>query len=89
MKLEGKDREAFMKARAEATGANNYYRTAEEAFEHERSHLPLMSLKWCQADFVVYKPAWERVKQMHIDIQLVSRDAHLVMKEMLSRAERG
>lgn len=87
MKLEGKDREAFMKARAEATGASNYYRTPEEAFERERSHLPLIPLGWCDADFDVYKPAFDRVKQMHIDIQVISRDAHLVMKEMLGRAE--
>lgn len=76
-----------MTVRGEATAATGYYRTAEEAFAKDRSHLPLIKLDWQDADFKDYRNGFDFVQQKRIEIQIIQRDAYVVIKELLTRAE--
>lgn len=87
MILVGAARKRFMKARGEATAATGYYRTPEEAFAVDRSHLPLIDLKWKGSDFEPYKNGFLFVQCKRLEIQIIQRDAYAVMKDLLTRAE--
>ncbi len=88
MRLIGGERQQFMTARGEATAATGYYRTPEEAFAKDRSHLPLIDLKWTDADFEPYKEGFLFVQCKRVEIQIIQRDAIATIKNLLTQAEK-
>lgn len=87
MKLTAGTRRDFMNARGRATAATGYYRTAEEAFEKDRSHKPLVDLKWNDKDFEPYRNGFQFVQCKRLEIQIIQKDAIAQIRYLLTRAE--